>query len=93
MGDLFAEVGVVLCHSKRTQLAIGLGVFFFFGMLVLGPILAVGIELPGPMAVLTEVVRENLLHRSDKAAWAALGSFSILALKTYRKDRRRLFGV
>jgi hypothetical protein len=93
MGDLFAEVGVVLCHSRRTQLAIGFGVFFFCGILVLGQVLAVGIELPGPMAVLNEVVRENLIHRSDKAAWAALGGFALLAIKTYRKDRRRLFGI
>lgn len=93
MGDLFTEIGVVLCHSTRTQLAIGFGVFFFVGILVMGQVLASGIELHGPMAALTEVVRENLIHRTDKAAWAALGSFSLLAIKAYRKDRRRLFGV
>lgn len=31
--------------------------------------------------------------RYDKAAWAALGSFALLAFRTYRKDRRRLLGV
>ena len=93
VGDYFAEIGVVLCHSTRTQLAVGFGVFFFVSIWLMGHVLADGIELHGPMAALTDVVRENLTHRSDKAAWAALGSFSLLAIKAYRKDRRRLFGV
>ena len=93
MGNFFAEVGVVLCHSTRTQLAIGFGVFFFVGILVMGQVLVGGIELHGPMAALTEVVRENLMDRYDKAAWAVLGSFSLLAIKAYRKDRRKFFGA
>jgi hypothetical protein len=93
MGEFFTEIGVVLCHSTKTQAAIGLGVFFFVGIFVMGQVLTGGIELQGPMAALTDVVRENLMHRYDKAAWAALGSFSLLAIKSYRKDRRRLFGV
>jgi hypothetical protein len=93
MGDFFAEVGVVLCHSTKTQAAIGFGVFFFIGILVMGQVLTGGIELQGPLAALTDVVRENLMHRYDKAAWAVLGSFFLLAIKSYRKDRRRFFGI
>lgn len=92
MSDWFEEVWVVLCHSRKMQLAIAFGVFFFVGIMVLGQVLVGGLELHGPLAALTDVVRDELMHRYDKAAWAALGSFALLAVKTYRKDRRRLLG-
>lgn len=93
MSDWFEEVWVVLCHSRKMQLAIAFGVFFFVGIMVLGQVLVGGFELHGPLAALTDVVRDELMHRYDKAAWAALGGFALLAVKTYRKDRRRLFGA
>lgn len=84
---------MVLCHSSRTQLAIAFGVFFFVGILLMGQVLVGSLELHGPLAALTEVVRDKLMHRYDKAAWAVLASFALLAVKTYRKDRRRLLGA
>lgn len=93
MSDWLEEVWVVLCHSRKTQLAIAFGVLFFVGIMVLGRALVGGLELHGPLAALTDVVRDKLMHRYDKAAWAALGSFALLAVKTYRKDRRRLLGT
>lgn len=74
-------------------MALAFGVFFFVGITVLGDVMVGSLELHGPMAALTDVVRDKLMHRYDKAAWAALGAFALLAIKTYRKDRRRLFGV
>lgn len=93
MSDWFEEVWVVLCHSPKTQLAIALGVLFFVGIMVIGQVLVSDLELHGPVAGLAHVVRDELMHRYDKAAWAALGSFALLAIKTYRKDRRRLLGA
>jgi len=93
MSDWFDEVWVVLCHSSRTQLAIAFGLFFFVGILLMGQGLVGNLELHGPLAALTEAVRDKLMHRYDKAAWAALASFALLAVKTYRKDRRRLLGA
>lgn len=84
---------MVLYHSSRTQLAIAFGVFFFVGILLMGQVLVGSLELHGPLAALTEVVRDKLMHRYDKAAWAVLASFALLAVKTYRKDRRRLLGA
>lgn len=92
MTDWFAEFWAVFVHSTKAQLAVALGLISFFVLLILGQSLAAGIELHGALATLTELVRDKLMHRSDKAAWLALGSFMLLAFKAYRKDRRRLLG-
>lgn len=91
MSDWLEEVWVVFCHSRRTQMALAFGVFFV-GITVLGDVLVGSLELHGPMAALTDMVRDKLMHRYE-AAWAVLGAFALLAIKTYRKDRRRLFGA
>ena len=49
--------------------------------------------LHGALAPLTDVVREKLFHRYDKAAWASLAACLLLAVKLYRKDRKRLLGL
>lgn len=74
-------------------MALVLGVFFFVGITLLGDVMAGSLELHGPMAALTDLVRDKLMHRYEKAACAALGAFALLAIKAYRKDRRRLFGA
>lgn len=79
MSDWLDEFWMVLC--------------FFVGILLMGQGLVGSLELHGPLAALTDVVRDKLMHRYDKAAWAALASFALLAVKTYRKDRRRLLGA
>lgn len=93
MSDWLDEFWMVLRHSSRTQLAIGFGLFFFVGILLMGQVLVGSLELHGPLAALTDAVRDKLMYRYDKAAWAALASFALLAVKTYRKDRRRLIGA
>lgn len=93
MSDVLAEAWVVLCYSTRTQLAIAFGAVFFIGILLLGQTLVGGLEFQGPLAALTDVIRDRLMHRYDKAAWIALGSFLLLAIKFYRKDRKRLLGL
>lgn len=92
MSDVLAEASVVLCYSTRTQLAIIGGAAFFLGILLAGQSLVGGLELHGPLAPLTDVIRERLMHRYDKAAWIALVSFWLMAIKFYRKDRKRLLG-
>lgn len=93
MGDWLTEFWVVLCHSRRTQLAIAFGVLLFVGIMAMGRVMVDGLDLHGPLAAVTNVVREALLHQYDKVAWAALGSFALLAVKFYRRDRRRLIGA
>jgi hypothetical protein len=93
MRDRLSDVLVVFCHSTRTQIAIALGLIIFAGTLLIGHVLVGGIDLRGPMALVADVIRDALLHRYDKAAWMALGGFLLVAIKTYRKDRRRLLGL
>lgn len=59
----------------------------------MGDVLVGLVELNGPLAPLTDVTRHALMRRYDKAAWMALGGFSVVAVKAYRKDRRRLLGI
>ena len=93
MSGFFAEASVVLCYSTRTKLALICGVAFFLGILLVGQSLVGELELHGPLAPLTDVIRDRLMHRYDKAAWIALGSFWLMAIKLYRKDRKRLLGL
>lgn len=93
MSDGLAEAWVVLCYSTRTQLAIICGAAFFVGILLIGQSLVGGLELHGSLAPLTDVIRDRLMHRYDKTAWIALGSFWLVAIKQYRKDRKRLLGL
>lgn len=90
---MFEEFIVVLEHSKKTQLALILGAVFFFGILLVGNYLTSQLVLEGFLAPLTETIRDSLMNRYDKAAWAALAAFGIQAFKCYRKDKKRLFGT
>ena len=82
MSDWLEKFWIVLCHSGRTQLAIAVGLFFFVVILLMGQILVGSLELQGPLATLTDVVRDKLMHRYDKAAWSALASFALVHLVT-----------
>lgn len=92
MRDWFEEIWIVVSHSTKTQLALALAVIFFVGFMLIGQMLVDRIELHGVMTPLTDVIRERLLHRYHKAAWIALASFLLLAVRLYQKDRRRLLG-
>ncbi|KQW69842.1 hypothetical protein [Methylibium sp. Root1272] len=92
MVDWLVEVLLVLSHSTKTKLALAFGVAFFIGFQIMGPVLVSGLELRGPLAPLTDVLGDHLMRRYDMAAWISLGSFLLVAVKTYCKDRRRLFG-
>ena len=92
MRDLLDDFLVVLAHSPRTQFAIFLGVLSFVALMLVGEHFVGRFELHGMLAPLTEVIREKLIHRYDKAAWTALASFLLLAVKLYRKDYKRLLG-
>lgn len=90
MVNWFMEFLLVLSYSRRTQVALVLSVVSFFGALLLGEQLVSGVELHGPLAPLTGVLQDKLLHRYDKLAWFGLLSFLGLAVKLFQKDRKRL---
>ncbi|MFT3849831.1 MAG: hypothetical protein QM739_14515 [Propionivibrio sp.] len=80
----------VLAYSKRTQWAIGLGLFGFVLVMVAGDYIVSQLHFQGILAPLVKPVSEALGDRYDKAAWSVLGSFLLAAFKFYRKDRKRL---
>lgn len=86
----FEEFLVVLAHSSRTQWAISLGIVSSIATLVMGNYLVSHLSFHGVLAPLAETVREALQDRYDKAAWSSLAAFFLLAVKCYRKDRKRL---
>lgn len=86
----FEEFIIVLAYSGRTQLAIIFGVMFFFGTLILGEHFASSLVFHGVLAPLADAIRPIILHRYEHAAWGSLLGFLLLAVKCYRKDRKRL---
>jgi hypothetical protein len=87
---MLQEFLIVLAYSKRTQLALVLGVVFALVLWVAGEYLVGRISFVGPLAPLTAVVREKLMHRYDKAALLCFLGFLALAAKSYLRDRKRL---
>lgn len=90
--NLLEENFLVLSYSTRTQVAIILGMFSFILFLTYGYFAVESFELIGVMAPLTAVLKPNLAHRYEAAAFGSLFSFLGVATKLYRKDRKRLLG-
>jgi membrane protein implicated in regulation of membrane protease activity len=92
MREALEEFLVVLAYSTKTWLAVIFGLAFFVGKMLAGDYFISHLGIHGIPAPLTDVVREKIAHRYDKVAWASLASFLILAIKCYKKDRKRLLG-
>lgn len=91
MFEWLLEIIYVLAFSRRTQWALILGLVGFVSIMLLGHHMADSFELSGAMAPLTEVFKDKFAHKYDKAAYACLFSFWMLAFKSYRKDKKRVF--
>lgn len=91
MREALEEFGVVLAYSTKTQLAILFGLGFFVGITATGDYFTSHVAFHGILAPIIDVIREKIAHRYDRAAWAALFSFFFLAVRCYKKDRKRFF--
>lgn len=91
MKDWFNDLLIVLTYSKRTQLAIVLGIVGYFLILVWGHYQLSDFELSGSMSSFSELIKQKLLQRYDKVALGCLVSFWGTAIVFYKKDRKRLF--
>lgn len=91
MKDYFTEILIIIAYSGRTQAAIILGMIGFIVINLVGDYYLANFQLTGPMAGLTDVIREKFAHRYDKAAWGVLFSFLWLAFKFYHKDKRKFW--
>jgi hypothetical protein len=87
------EFLAVLAYSTRTQLSIFFGIVFFFGTLLLGNHFASTLTFQGMLAPLADALRPIIEHRYEKLAWGSLFAFLLLAVKCYKKDRKRLFDL
>jgi hypothetical protein len=90
MRDFLEESVAVLVRSTKTQVALAAGFFFFGLFMIVGASFSSSLELHGALAPLTGALREKIIRHYDKAAWISLVSFSLLAMKCYRADRKRL---
>jgi hypothetical protein len=87
--DYFTEILYALALSKRTQVALVLGIVFFVGISLVGEFYASRLHFSGPLAGLEQAVIPKLMKRYDKVALIALISFWVVAFKCYRRDKRR----
>lgn len=93
MSDWIVEFLMVLSRSTRTQVALLFAVIAPLSLLMLGMSQVGQIEFQGPLALLTDPVRELLMRRYDQAALLIFGSFLLAARKFYKQDRRNFYGL
>ncbi|MFA5921536.1 MAG: hypothetical protein WC856_09625 [Methylococcaceae bacterium] len=91
MKDYFTEILIVIAYSGRTQAAIIFGMIGFIAITLIGDHYLSNFHLSGQMSGLTDIIKEKLAYRYDKAAWGVLFSFWCLAFKLYHKDKKRLW--
>lgn len=85
------EFIIILAYSTKTQISIILGIVSFLVTFLLGHYFSSSLVLHGALAPLTESIRQVIEHRYEHAAWGMLVAFLLLAVKCYKKDRKRLF--
>ena len=93
MKDWFLEFLMILSFSKKTQWAIVMGAAGFIVIKALENYMMRDFHLSANLAFLNSVVRDNLLGKYDKAAFGCLFSFSLLAVRQYRKDKKRFYNL
>lgn len=84
MREALNEFLVVLAYSTKTQLAVIFGLAFFVGTMVAGDYFTSHLEIHGILAPLTDVVREKIAHRYDKAALASSGLIVVVPVAVSR---------
>lgn len=85
------EIFPIVAFSKRIQWALLFGVIGFFGIKLLGHHIVNDFEISGILAPLTEVIQFRIGQRYDDAAFACLFSSLTMAVRFYRKDRKRFY--
>jgi hypothetical protein len=91
MKEWFFELLFVLSYSRKTQWAIILGALGYIFINLLGNYMLNNFHLTGILEPMTYFVKDKLSGKYDKAALGCLGSFWLLAIKLYCKDKKRFY--
>jgi len=91
MKDYFIDILIVIGYSGRTQAAIILGMVGFIVINLAGEYYLTDFQLSGQFSSLTEVIKNKLAHKYDKAAWGVLIGFWVTAFKLYQKDKKKFW--
>lgn len=90
MKEYFSGILYVIAISKKTQWAMILCGVFFICITLLGSHLTSNLQFAGSLGGLEEAVAGQLLKQYDKLSLLSLILFLALALKCYRRDKKRL---
>jgi len=93
MNYWFSEFLIILCFSKKTQYAIIIGLLGYLTINLVGIYMLRDFQLTGYLAPMSDMVKEKLICKYDNAALCCLGSFCMLAIKQYRKDKKRFYRI
>jgi hypothetical protein len=93
MRDWLEESLAVFVRSTKTQICIVAGLFSFALFMIGGDYFAKSFEFRSAPAGVVDAIRLKIMHRYDNAAWIALATFLLLAVKSYREDRKRLLDL
>jgi len=91
MNHWISEFLLILCFSKRTQYAIVIGLLGYLIINLVGIYMLRDFQLTGYLAPMSDMLKEKLICKYDRAALGCLGSFWMLAIKQYRKDKKRFY--
>jgi hypothetical protein len=86
MKDYFSEFIIILMFSKKTQYAIILGAVGYMVINLVGEYKLHDFHLSGYLEPLSDVVKDKLLGKYDKAALSCLVSFWLLFMKIPRRQ-------
>lgn len=92
MRDWLEAWWITFLYSTKTQICLVVGISLFIAIPIVGDWMMTSFELHGPLAPLTNVIRERFSHRYEHIGWVALFSFLLLAVKALRRDKKRLLG-
>lgn len=88
---MFYEFLEVLAFSKKSIWFLFTGLLGFIFIMLYGNHIVSNFQLTGPLAPMSDVIKETLQGKYDKVALSCLGSFILLAIRQYRKDKRRFY--
>lgn len=91
MKDYLTDILIVIGYSGRTQAVLILGMFGFIVINLVGEHYLTDFQLSGQFSSLTEVIKNKLAHKYDKAAWGILIGFWWTAFKFYQKDKKKFW--